>query len=1138
MKINFINVFLFKRRKLPRVIMRTFLFLCFATAFSFTPSNTFSQNAKIKIDSDITISVAQIFELIRQQARYKFVYNDDLITNAPKVKLKKGKILTNKLLKKGLSSIGHTFEFTKNKTVVVQRKHSNIPNILQLTTIKGTVTDENGNPLAGASIVEKGTVNGTQSDFDGNFSIDVNDINAVIVFSYVGFLTKEVAVNNQTTITVTLQEDSAELDEVVVTALGIKKERKTLTYSAQDIKGDDLTRVKQTNIINSLSGKSAGITITKSSSGVGGAVKVVLRGNSSTTNNNPLYVIDGIPMSNIGNGKTGDEGRDLFGEDTGRRDGGDALSLINPDDVESITVLKGASAAALYGSQGANGVIIINTKSGKEGKLAVNFSSSIAIDNVISLPKLQTEYQSPSVGSPVKVNGNVNKPKSWGAKTSGLSNTADDFFDTGFTSIQSLSLTAGSKKAQVYFSYANTSAAGVIPQNKLTRNNFTFRETASFLKDKVSVSASVNLSDQRIKNRPTNGLYSNPLTGLYLNPIGIELNNYKNKFEYFNTKTSILNQYTTSFDDTIQQNPYWLIYRNPSKDIVQRILANLSVKYQITDKLSLQSRGSYDKSFFTFDKKFYAGTDPTLVPATGRYILEKTENTQQYIDFIANYNSEIYENFTFTGLLGTSLTKYSIGDQILLDSGKGKGLTYPNIFTIANFTDTKGIKHSVFNREVQSVFGSVNFGYKNVLYLDITGRTDWSSTLFNTNSDSFFYPSFGLTNILSEMFEMPRSVTFAKIRVSHATVGKDLPVYVTNPINTIPLGKNNFKKPEIGVKEGETLKPEKQVSFEIGTEWRFFQNRLGIDITYYSSKTKDQIFYITAEPNVEGYEKNIVNAGEISNKGIEVVINAKPIVQDDFKWNTTINFASNTNKVVSVHSSLEDGKAILIDPGVNGYGFSLVEGENFGSITGKSIKRNAAGLPIVTDDGKETLTIKSTDFETIGYAQPDFTLGWNNSFDYKNFSFNFLIDAKFGGDVVSVTEAINDIYGVSQTTADARNTNGGMINVVDTYGAKKQMKAQDYYTKTGGRAGLLGEYVYDATNVSLKEVSLGYNILFKKIFVKAMKFSLVANNLLFIYKEAPFDPNIASSTGNKLQGVDVYGQPSTRSIGLNINVKF
>lgn len=1013
----------------------------------------------------------------------------------------------------------------------------------QEKNISGTVTAKSdGAVLPGVSIVVQGTAKGTETDFDGKYTIKTS-VGDVLSFSFLGMKTKTVTVTASNTMNVVLEDDADQLDEIVVTALGIKKSRKTLTYSAQDIKGDDLTSVKQVNPINSLSGKSAGLTISRSSSGAGGATKVVLRGNSSTSNNDPLYVIDGIPMLNSGNGQNGETpGANVFGSQTGNRDGGDITSLINPDDVESITILKGASAAALYGSQGANGVILINTKSGKEGKIKVNFNSTMTVENVVSLPKLQTEYQSLSVGQPIAENGRVADPKSWGAAASGLSNNVDSFFNTGVTAINALSLSAGNKKAQTYFSFANTVASGVIEGNKLKRNVLNLRETANFLDDKIKISANISLSDQRIENRPGNGLYSNPLTGLYLNPVGIDLNNYKNNFEYFNTSTNMMDQYASSFDENIQQNPYWLINRNPSKDVVQRVFASVSAKYQVTENFALQSRGSYDKSFFTFDKKIFGGTDPTFAPATGRYILEKTENTQQYIDLIATYNKELTEDFDFGLTVGTSLTKYKIGDQLQLDSGP-EGLRFPNEFTIANLNSTNGIKQQVSNREVQSIFGAANFGYKNMLYLDVTGRTDWSSTLVNTDSNSFFYPSVGLTGILTEAFEMPTAVSFAKVRMSYAEVGKDIPAYATVPLRTIgttnsggTIGSAN--QASFAPRDGETLKPERQKAFEIGTEWRFLGNRIGLDLTYYNSTTENQIFFIAAQPNIQGYTQNIVNAGEVTNKGIELVLNGKPIVNDNFKWNTAINFASNKNEVVSVHPSLQNGEAVLTAPGVNGYGYSLIEGEDFGSIQARSVLRDDNGLPMVTDDGSGNLTVESSEFATVAHAQPDFTLGWNNTFEFKNFTVNFLIDGKFGGDVVSVTEAINDFYGVSQASADSRNVNGGMIDVVTTAGASAQMSAQDYYTKTGGRAGLLGEYVYDATNVSLREVSIGYNMPNTGEFFESVKLSLIANNILFLYKDAPFDPNIASSTGIGLQGVDIYGQPSTRSIGLNININF
>lgn len=1125
--------------------MKLTVLLVFTSFFSMLASTGYSQSITLDVQNT---TVEKIIDKIEVTSKYTFVYNTKFVDLHRKISINGKDVLIEKVLSKLFDGTKTSYEvidaeiFLKESIIINDRLDKSSSSIIsQEFDIKGTITDIDGQPLSGANILEKGTTNGTLADFDGNFSIKVTDSNAILVISYIGFTTKEIIVGDQNNISVILEESAAGLDEVVITALGISREKKSLTYSAQEVSNDDLTKVKQINVINSLSGKTAGLTISRSASGVGGTSKVVIRGNSSTTNNTPLYVVDGIPLSDFGNGFDASNGDDaIFGASTGNRDGGDAMSLINPDDIETITVLKGASAAALYGSQGANGVILITTKSGKDGKISVQFNSSITVDDVISLPKLQSDYQSNSVGQPVAKNGNVTDPRSWGAKTPGLSNDfIDGFFNTGVTSIQSLVLSAGTKKAQTYFSYANTYASGVIPENNLKRNNVSFRETANFLDNKIQISASINLNDQRIHNRPTTGISSNPLTGLYLNPVGIDLNAYKNKFEYFNESQNMMNQYAVLVDN-VQSNPYWVINRQPSDDIVQRVVASVSANFAVTKDFSLKTRGSYDKAFFTYDKKYFGSSSPNFVAETGRYILEKTENTQQYIDLIASYTPRISDNFTFSGLVGTSLTKSSIGDQLTLDSGSGAtgGLTYANEFTIGNFVNSSSISQQVRNKEVQSLFGSANFGYNNILFLDVTGRADWSSTLVNTTSSSFFYPSVGLTAIVSKMLNMQGGI-FGKVRLSYAEVGKDIPIYATIPLGTITNEQNTINRPTFGVRQGETLRPEKQKSFEIGTEWNFFNNRLGLDFTYYDSKTSDQIFFITAEPNVQGFTQNIVNAGEISNKGIELVLKAKPFVNEEgFNWDTAINFATNENKVVSVHPDLENGEAIInIVGSPNGYGYSLIAGEDFGSIRGFSVKRNTNGIPLVNNDGGN-LSLNKTDASTIANPQPDFTLGWKNSFTYKNLSLEFLIDAKIGGNVVSATEAINDFYGVSQATADARNTNGGFIDVVDQDGNQQQMTAEAYYTQIGGRDGIYGEYVYDATNVSLREFSIGYNLPLQSSFIENMRLSLIGSNLLFFYKDAPFDPNITSSTGIGVQGVDVYGQPSTRSLGLNINIKF
>lgn len=1009
--------------------------------------------------------------------------------------------------------------------------------------VSGTVVSSStGVPIPQVNITIEGKDVGTVTNFDGVYSINASE-GDILVFSYTGMTTKRVKVGSSAVIDVELKDDLQELDAVVITAFGIKKEQKALSYSAQEVSGDEFTRVRQTNPVNSLSGKTAGLRVSRSASGLGGSSKVVLRGNSSTTDNNALYVVDGIPILNNGNGKNGDANSDIFGSRTGSRDGGDITSLINPDDIKSVSVLKGASAAALYGSKGVNGVVLITTKSGKKGKVRVSYNSNFTANDVFLLPELQTEYQSPSVGQPIQDNGRVANPKSWGEKTSGLTNTVDDFFQTGNTFTNSITVSGGTETAQTYFSFANTIAEGTMPGNELTKNIFNLKESISLFDDRLKITGNINLSDQRIDNKPTIGLYSNTLTGLYLNPVGIDLNEYKD-FEYFNEETNMMDQYATSFDENIQQNPYWLVNRNIREDVSQRVYSSINISYQINEELTLKTRGNYDKSFFTFDQRLYAGSDQVAVPDTGRYIYEETENTQQYIDFTATYDKEIFNDVNFSLTTGSILSKLSLGDQTLMDSGNAEGLRFPNEFTVANFETSQGIAQSVRNKETQSVFFAGNVGIDDTFYFDVTGRNDWSSTLVNTNSTSFFYPSFGVTTILDKLFELPESVNYAKIRGSYAEVGKDIPAFATSPLRTIGTINNpggnlgSANQAPFAPREGETLEPELQKSFEVGTEWRFFGSRLGVDLTYYNSDTENQIFFIDAEANVEGFEQNIVNAGKIKNEGVEIVLSGRPIRNADFSWSTIVNYASNTNTVESVHPSLENGEAILTGPGVNGYGYSLVEGEDFGSIRAQSLVRNDDGLPVadVSEDG--TITLQSTEFQTVAHAQPDFTFGWNNNFTFKNFTFDFLIDGKVGGNVLSVTEAINDFYGVSQASADARNRNNGFIDVVDNDGNPLQMTARNYFTQIGGRAGLLGEYVYDATNVSLREVSVGYDFNKTGQFFDDIKLSLIATNLFFIYKDAPFDPNITSSTGIGLQGVDIYGLPTKRSAGLNLNLKF
>lgn len=995
--------------------------------------------------------------------------------------------------------------------------------LAQVRNIKGVITDSDGLPLPGASVAVQGGQKGATTDFDGLYSIEAQK-GQTLVFTYVGLETQTIVVGDAATINVKMVTASSNaLNEVVVTSLGLKRSKKTLTYAAQEVKGEEVTRVKDANLMNSLSGKVAGLIVGKSSAGAGGAVKVTIRGNSSATNNQPLYVVDGIPLLNSNSAQA----NQVFGDTAGgNRDGGDAISMMNPDDIESMTVLKGASAAALYGSQGANGVILITTKKGKEGKVTATYNASVFVDNVVSLPKFQTSY-----------GADPSSDKSWGAAKQSPDHVKG-FYNTGVTMINSIAVNGGNDKMSTSLTYANTNVDGIIPTNEFKKNNIALRQSVKLFDDKITVDAALSYAEQKITNKPTNGLYFNPLTGVYLFPRGNDFNDYYNNYEEFNPSRNLMTQRWPSATADIIQNPGWILNRNASVDKNQSLITSAAVTYKANNWLSVKARGGYNRLYNTFDKRMYAGTNETLAPATGRYIYSDSESSQLYGDLIATINTKFSDDFSFSANIGTSVTKSTINDAYVSDSGQKNGLVNANWFNTGNFVSAERNAHTIGGKkEVQSVFASATFGYKDMVYLDVTGRNDWSSTLVNTDNLSFFYPSVGLSAILSQMVTLPEAISYAKVRASYAQVGNDVNAFLTSPVNTLVGG--IVTAPIVGPKPGTSLKPEMQNSYEFGTEWRFLNNRIGFDFTYYRNETKNQLITAPAPiPNTTGYTNYAFNAGSIENKGFEITVTGKAIATDNFSWDLGLNYASNKNTVLSLGTGANGNvnTVVLTNGDPNSYKYVLEVGKPFGEIQGKNILRNDQGQILLDNNGR----IQKTDWVDLGSSNPDFMLGFSNSFKYKKVFLNILIDGRFGGHVMSMTEAMLDSYGVSKATGDARDAGGVKINAVDTNGnAVTTMNAQDYYSSVGDRAGATGEYMYKATNVKLGELSLGYTFDFsKKTIFNAVNVSLVGKNLFFFYKDAPFDPNVTLSSGEGLQGIDIFGMPSTRSIGVNLNLTF
>ena len=994
------------------------------------------------------------------------------------------------------------------------------------STVRGRVVDVSGEPLIGATIREKGGTRGTVTDIEGNFILSVPD-SAVLQVSFVGYESIEVSVGGRKTLEIQLRENTVMLDNVIITALGLEKKEVSLAYSIQKVKGEELTRMKEVNMITALAGKAAGVQINKNSSGIGGSAKVSLRGiRSASGDNQPLYVIDGVPMLNIGT----EQAYSAIGgtANAGNRDGGDGISNLNPEDVESISILKGAPAAALYGSQAANGVILITTKKGNTaGQRNIHFSTGLTFDKAFSLPKMQNCY------------GVSDVVDSWGEKTYlPTSNELNDFFRTGLTSITSVSVNYGNEKIQTYFSYANTTGRGIVDKNQLTKHNINLRETAVMFNQRLKLDGNVNVMRQIVKNKPVSGgFYMNPLVGLYRFPRGEDLSYYKDNYEIYDPERKLGIQNWHTFTEDFEQNPYWIQNRIQSKETRMRSIISLSANLRINSWLTVQARGSVDYISDKMRQKFYASTAPALCGANGRYIEMDYQETLIYGDVMA-MGKRKWEDFALDVAIGGSINDKNV-NSTRYDS-KNASLKYANVFNLANIVmnGSASIDQKIDSRrQLQSVFGTAQVGYQDKVFLDLTARNDWASTLAYTSHEKsgFFYPSAGLSFLIDKWIQLPEWISFAKLRGTYSKVGNDIPQFITNSVSHITAGGELQANDAAPFKE---MEPEMTHSVEVGTEWRFFQSRLGFNLTYYRTNTHNQFFKLPALAG-DMYAYRYVNAGDIQNRGWELTVDATPVLTPDFTWKTSLNFSSNRNKIKELHEEL---KELVYGPSSfsSSYAMKLVKGGSIGDIYGKAFVRDAEGnivyqtegdhkgLPAVEGEGN---TIK------VGNANPRFIMGWNHTFSYKGFSLYFLLDWRYGGKILSQTQAEMDLYGVSQVTALARDRGyvileGQQIDNVKGF----------YKNIVGGRAGVTEYYMYDATNLRLREVSLNYTFpkkwMQKTKVLKDLQLAFVARNLCFLYKKAPFDPDLVLSTGNDNQGIEVFGMPTTRSLGFTVKCEF
>ncbi|CEN53726.1 SusC/RagA family TonB-linked outer membrane protein [Capnocytophaga canis] len=1018
--------------------------------------------------------------------------------------------------------------------------------LAQTVSVKGVVTDENKIPLAGVSVSVKNTSRGVSTDFDGNYEIKVNS-GDVLVFSSLGFTSQEKIVTGggkDLIINVLLKEEAEQLEEVVITALGIKRQEKSLSYATQTVSGKELTDVPSSNVLNTLAGKTAGMSVSGSGSGVGSSVKIVLRGNRSIQGNNqPLYVVDGTPISSgaFSSSSIGDG----YG---GSVDAGDGMAGINPEDIESINVLKGATAAALYGSQAANGVILITTKRGNSEKIAVSVTSSVQADVPYLTYKFQDRYAMGTKG--------ISQPSedAWGALRTNqdLSNDfIDDFFNTGFMVQNGVSVSGGSKVTKNFLSYQNTTATGIMPNNTFDKHNLSLRSTTSLFDDFIEVDGSIALTKQDSENLPTApGTYFNPIVGLFLFPEGAtSFNKYKNSYELPDPTRNGLMKMNWVNEKDIYKNPYWLINRHNYSYGIEKAIVKLNTKFNFTNWLNLQLRGSYDKTATKGERKVFAEIKP-LTGEGGRYDYSTKNYTLAYADALLTANKS-YDKFSISATLGTSIsdTREEMYDIRI------ENLVIANLFDLRNYKGTEGgSDNKRTHRQLQSVFGTVSLGYNEMLYLDVTGRNDWSSTL-PANNRSYFYPSVGTSFVFTEMLDQneakPEWLDFGKLRFSWTQVGNDMPWGLTEPYDKLKKG---------GVIEANTvkpfddLKPERSNSLEAGVNLRFLGGRFTFDAAVYKTITENQYFKVD-NTSGSGYSEYYINAGEVENKGFELTLGFTPIKTNDFQWNGYLNYSTNKNTVLSLPSQyLNKGFKISSV----GYEFLLKEGEEWGRMYQKRLKRDNQGNILLTqtiENGvdKGIQLGQSDNFEYIGSVNPKFLIGFKNEFSYKNFSLGFLVDGRFGGNVISLTQDHMNRAGRSQLTADARDSGGvpisgilvtttkttGNPDVVKQTPFNAKVDAQTYYkTAPAGETS-----VYSATNVRLRELSLSYTLpksLVERIkYVESVRLSLIGRNLGFFYNEAPYDPEITLSTSsNGLSNADLFSMPASRSIGFSMNINF
>lgn len=1067
------------------------------------------------------------------------------------------------------------------------------------TTVKGVVTDEKGEPLIGVSIALKNSTQGTMTDMDGKYTISTDVENPTLIFSYVGYTSQTIAVGGKKEINVVLKEESHALNEVVVTAMGILRKEKSLTYATQQIKSDDLNRVQDPNVANSIEGKVSGVVITPSAGGAGGASKIILRGNKSVFGSStPLIVVDGVPMTNNTRGQMSDLAAMTS---SGVGEGSDPLSMINPDDIESINVLKGANAAALYGSAAANGVVMITTKRGKEGKLSINFSSNLTFDTPLLTPKIQNIYgaavTSSSIGDQLAVD-------SWGDKVSArsadnlvinvpldgnqfgadrthevyLRNSAsddlDDFYRTGLTANNSIALSGGTDKIQTYFSFGNSHAKGMIESNSYNRNSFAFRQSYEFFK-RLHFDMSMNYVQTVTRNRPGGGTTGNPIYHMYMMPRNIDIGYYRNNYAIDGTWNSneksiyVLNKDNGMYELTPtrvglsgpmqnwafmgarQNNPYWLMNQNRNKVKEDRFYGTITGRADIYDGLSFQARVSIDHTKYKKDSRRYATTFlPSTMDDYGNYWKDIETANEIYTDYLLSYN-KTFGDFSvsatagWVGHLRETETQKTDVVATYIDPNNQMLSTRVNLFQ-TNAGGTSATKTTKLTDWDKAALVTAQLGWQEKVYIDGSYRRDWYRAYKQFSDrgtpDNYGYFGVGANAIVSSLVELPDWFSYLKYRLSYSEVGNSIPnqVYAKGTEDL----KTGVISPSMYARFSNPL-PEKTKSVETGVEMMFLDNRLNLDLTYYNSKMQDLYMIAT---NASGLSEP-VNSGKVRNQGFEATVGYNFRFGKNWSWKTSYNVSFNDNKILET-SYEEDGSEKLIYNDLMGVRVRYRKGGSIGDMYVTDFKRDAKGHYVLDSEGRPQLETEANKQYGVyaGNMNSKWQMGWSNTIRYKDFSLFFLINGRIGGKVISFTEAYLDGSGLSERTAEARQYAEQHNLIASDYGSQLGMYLPDgsnrvvpiasYYKGIGGASPASSQYIYNGTNFRLRELSLGYT--FRNLIGenKNLTLSFIARNLFFIYKDSPVDPDVSLSTANGAGAFEMFNMPSPRSFGFSLNVNF